>query len=199
MDELIRDRDLGLRLMRDDAGDYARMAGWLTDDRVLEFYEGRDNPFPLARVIEEYSPRVLYTQAVTPCFLVWNDAPIGYLQYYPVVSVGAQDVAQSIYGADQFIGEPGCWNRGLGTRAVSLLLSYLFSAKAAQAVVVDPHVDNLRAIRCYEKCGFKKIRILPRHELHEGVQKDSWLMEIRYSEFCILNPDSRLSTPAPDS
>ena len=184
MDELIRNGDLALRLMRDEADDYKQMTKWLTDPRVLEFYEGRDNPFPLARIVEKYSPRVLRSESVTPCFLICEERLIGYMQFYPVASeedrlsygMEASDGAVNIFGADQFIGEPGYWNRGIGTRALRLMLSYLFAAKQAGAVVVDPHVDNLRAIRCYEKCGFRKIRILRRHELHEGIWRDSWLM-----------------------
>ena len=56
-------------------------------------------------------------------------------------------------------------NRGFGTRPASLLLSY-------------PNVENGRAVRCYEKSGFRKLKRLPRHELHEGVQKDCCLMEV---------------------
>jgi RimJ/RimL family protein N-acetyltransferase len=65
---------------------------------------------------------------------------------------------------------------GIGTRAIRLMLVYLFHSKQAAAAVVDPHVENLRAIHCYEKCGFRKIKLLAHHELHEGVWSDSWLM-----------------------
>ena len=42
--------------MRDDTRDYILMSGWLTDERVLEFYEGRDNPHDLAKIIEKFGP-----------------------------------------------------------------------------------------------------------------------------------------------
>ena len=118
MDELIRNGDAAIRLMRDDTADYQCMARWLTDVRVLEFYEGRDNPFPLARVMEEYAPRILLAEENTPCFLLYRETPIGYMQYYPVADSGIANLC----GMDQFIGEPELWNHGIGTRAVSLLL-----------------------------------------------------------------------------
>jgi hypothetical protein len=37
MPDLIRERDLAIRLMRDDLADYEIMSKWLTDPRVLEF------------------------------------------------------------------------------------------------------------------------------------------------------------------
>jgi hypothetical protein len=41
---LASDGDLAVRLMRDERSDYELMSAWLTDDRVLEFYDGRDHP-----------------------------------------------------------------------------------------------------------------------------------------------------------
>ena len=68
------------------------------------------------------------------------------------------------------------WNRGIGTRAVSLMCDYLFGALAARTITLDPEAWNTRAIRCYEKCGFRKIKLLPAHELHEGQYRDCWIM-----------------------
>jgi aminoglycoside 6'-N-acetyltransferase len=125
--------------MRNDTAEYELMAKWLTDPRVLEFYEGRDNPYPLARIVNEYSRSVLYSQGVTPCFLISKGGPIGYMQFCPVASeedllsygLEATDAASNIFGLDQFIGEPEYWDRGIGTRAVQLMLSYLFTSKQA--------------------------------------------------------------------
>jgi aminoglycoside 6'-N-acetyltransferase len=44
----------------------------------------------------------------------------------------------------------------LRTRSILLLLRYLFQAKGARNAILDPHITNLRAIRCYEKCGFEE-------------------------------------------
>jgi aminoglycoside 6'-N-acetyltransferase len=163
-----------IRWMLDTPADYEVMAKWLTDPRVLEFYQGRDNAFSLERIKEKYAPLVLRLESVTPCLLTLADAPIGYLQYYPVTETDAPGT----FGIDQFIGDPSLWNQGIGTRAVSLLLTYLFRNQGARKVITDPRVENLRATRCYEKCGFRKVRILPRHEFHEGSYRDSWLMEV---------------------
>ena len=82
-----------------------------------------------------------------------------------------------IYGVDQFIGEPEFWGKGIGTDFMKLVLSYLFNDKSANAVILDPHADNKRAIRCYEKVGFKIVKSLPKHELHDGEMVDCYLME----------------------
>jgi aminoglycoside 6'-N-acetyltransferase len=86
------------------------------------------------------------------------------------------DVTKNVYGIDLFIGETNYWNQGIGTKIFSTLVNYLLAELQADKIVIDPNVKNTRAIRCYEKCGFEKVKILPKHELHEGEYRDSWLM-----------------------
>jgi aminoglycoside 6'-N-acetyltransferase len=185
MDELIRDRDLAIRPMRDELPNYECMARWLSDPRVLEFYDGRDRPLSLAGAIQKYSPRILAADGVTPCLLIRQDNPVGYMQYYPVrdeskaeYGLDASENTSGLYSFDQFIGEPEHWNHGLGTRAVKLMVEYLFRNKMARKIVIDPQARNPRAICCYKKCGFRKVKLLPGNELHEGKMEDCWLMEM---------------------
>ena len=56
---------------------------------------------------------------------------------------------------------------------------YLKEKKAAQSILVDPHKNNARAIRAYEKAGFQIIKGLPEHEMPEGKNEDCWLMELK--------------------
>ena len=49
-------------------------------------------------------------------------------------------------------------------------------------MILDPHQDNVRAIKCYQKAGFRIIKSLPEHELHEGKMRDCYLMEYRYRD-----------------
>ena len=171
-----------LRLMRDEDSDYLLMSKWLTDERVLEFYEGRDNPFSIEKVYEKYGVRALGQERVVPCIIGYDDRPIGYVQYYPLNELEASEYGLEtdggIFGVDIFIGEPEYWGRGIGTDALSALVGFLFDAMNASMVTIDPHVTNTRAIRSYEKSGFAKSKMLPNHELHEGQHRDSWLMVV---------------------
>jgi aminoglycoside 6'-N-acetyltransferase len=56
-------------------------------------------------------------------------------------------------GIDQFIGEPELIGRGHGSAFIRQHVERLF-AEGAPAVGTDPHPDNARAIRAYEKAGF---------------------------------------------
>ena len=108
--------------MRDEPGDYQVMSKWLSDPRVLEFHEGRDHPLALEQIESEYAPRIHDEEDVTPCRIILQSAPIGYMQFYLVgeesrnsYGLPADECLEAVYGIDQFIGEISCWNRGLGT------------------------------------------------------------------------------------
>jgi aminoglycoside 6'-N-acetyltransferase len=58
-------------------------------------------------------------------------------------------------GLDQFIGEPEMIGRGHGAEMVRRHVEWLMET-GVPAVGVDPDPDNLRAIRAYEKAGFRR-------------------------------------------
>lgn len=62
--------------------DYQLMAKWLTDKKVLEFSEGRDNPFPLKRIIKTYKFIIRGDEPIVPCLFYYRNALMDYLQYY---------------------------------------------------------------------------------------------------------------------
>ena len=174
---LLKSERLAIRELIED--DKLLMVKWLSDPEVLQFYEGRDRPLDLAQVEEDFYGEV---DDETRCLILYEEQPIGYVQFYPVgeeerLVYGYLDPAEILYGMDQFIGEPAYWNKGIGTELVEMLVAYLLNEKNADRVVMDPQTWNVRAIRCYEKCGFKKVKLLPKHEWHEGEYRDCWLIE----------------------
>ena len=62
------------------------------------------------------------------------------------------------FGLDLFIGEPDLVGRGIGTRVVDLVCTYLEHDRGASAVALTTERTNLRAQRAYEKAGFRKVR-----------------------------------------
>lgn len=58
------------------------------------------------------------------------------------------------------IGEKHLWNQGLGTDAVRTFLRLAFDHFGLRRLYLKVYRFNLRAIRCYEKNGFRKIGIL---------------------------------------
>ena len=177
----IKEEDLRVRTLT--SKDLSILIKWLTDDRVLEFYGGRDQNFTEQDIIKEYyeEDNEIATRLIVEC----NNIPIGYVQVYDMIdefydSYHYDKSDEIVYCMDQFIGEPDYWNKGIGTRFMGMILEYLVTEKDAKAVILDPHQNNPRAVRMYEKAGFKIIKELPQHELREGVMEDCYLMEYRY-------------------
>ncbi|PLT28437.1 GNAT family N-acetyltransferase [Peribacillus deserti] len=153
------------------------LANWLSDPVVLTYYEGRDNPFDIAKVEEKFYG---HKNEHTPCMIEYGNKVIGYIQFYPLNNGDKKNYgygeSEFIFGMDQFIGEAEYWNRGIGKHLVKSMADYLIKQKQASRVVMDPQTWNARAINCYEKAGFKKARLLPKNEWHEGEYRDCWLM-----------------------
>lgn len=80
------------------------------------------------------------------------------------------------------IGSPPHQNRGLGSEAISLLVDFAFADLNLSRVFLDVIDGNARAIRAYEKCGFKHEGRLRRHYYIEGQHRDALLMSVLRSE-----------------
>ncbi|MFD2630155.1 GNAT family N-acetyltransferase [Oceanobacillus kapialis] len=160
--------------------DEGSLVKWLSNPTVLEFYEGRDKPYNLSMVREDFYGE---EPDIHKCIVEHAGVSIGYIQFYEInertSDLTGYDKKKTVYGMDQFIGEPSYWGKGIGTELVQSMLRHLLQRKLADVVVLDPQTTNERAIRCYEKCGFKKVRRLHAHEFHEGKYRDCWLMEYR--------------------
>lgn len=163
--------------------DAAYLAKWLSDPKVLEYYEGRDNPFTIDQVKEKFYKE---NDTVNRNLVLVHNSPVGYIQYYRLDSENVKNYGyhdeEVIYGLDQFIGEVNHWGSGLGTKLVTLMKEYLFNVLNVDRIVMDPQTWNTRAIRCYEKCGFSKVKLLPKNEWHEGEYRDCWLVECKKNE-----------------
>jgi aminoglycoside 6'-N-acetyltransferase len=88
-----------------------------------------------------------------------EDRPFAYLQCYALSAwnqgFGSQPFAAR--GIDQFIGEPDMIGRGHGSRFIRQFVDQRLQS-AVPRVVTDPDPANARAVRAYEKAGFKRER-----------------------------------------
>ena len=168
-----------LAIVRMTGADFDDMTRWLSDEKVLKYYEGRDNPFDLQMVIEKFQPLTTGDDLTTACIIKEKGKSIGYIQFYPVIYETANYRTEGYnrpYGIDLFIGEEDSRNRGLGPRIIRLMCSYLFDNRKADVVVSDPRENNPRSVSAFRKAGFKQVALLPEGELHEGVLETCIIM-----------------------
>jgi len=140
--------------------DLPRFVAWLNDPEVLQgllmylplsadaesaWYEGM-----LKRPAEE-RPMVIEVQEAESWLPIGN---CGFINIDWRCRVGEVGI---------FIGEKRLWSQGYGTSAMRLLLRHGFADLNLNRIALDVYATNHRAVRCYEKVGFK----------HEGCKRQA--------------------------
>lgn len=85
--------------------------------------------------------------------------------------------------------DPTLHSKGIGTEATMLVLKYAFEDLQLHRVDLLVLDYNKRAIRCYEKCGFRCDGILRESAFIEGKYYSDRIMSIldyEYKQFCSL-------------
>jgi len=75
------------------------------------------------------------------------------------------------------IGDKEAWGKGYGTQAILLLLDYAFGYLGFHRVSVGVVGFNERALRFYEKVGFKR----------EGIQRDGYYYDHAFHDFVMMS------------
>ena len=75
------------------------------------------------------------------------------------------------------LGEVDAWGQGYGTEAIRLLLDYAFGSLNFHRVAIGVVGFNERALRFYERVGFRR----------EGVQRDGYHYGGRYHDFVMMS------------
>jgi len=75
------------------------------------------------------------------------------------------------------IGDKEAWGQGYGTEAIRLLLDHAFGALNMHRIALGVVGFNQRALRFYEKIGFRR----------EGVQRDGYFCNHAYHDFVMMS------------
>lgn len=81
------------------------------------------------------------------------------------------------------LGEREAWGKGYGTDAMHVMLRYAFTELNLHRVSLDVFEYNPRAIRSYEKAGFRQEGRLRQYMLREGRRWDLIFMGITQAEW----------------
>lgn len=79
---------------------------------------------------------------------------------------------------DMFV-DPAMHGQGFGTDAARTLCRYLLNTIGFHRLTIDPAADNVAAIRCYEKVGFRRVGVMRAYERGlDGSWHDGLLMDL---------------------
>ena len=81
------------------------------------------------------------------------------------------------------LGEKEYWGQGYGTDAITTMLGFAFKQMNLHTVHLTVYEYNKRAIRCYEKCGFKLEGRMRQAHYYDGRYHDELMMGILREEF----------------
>ena len=74
---------------------------------------------------------------------------------------------------------PDWIGQGLGREAITTLARWLFDERGHHRLTIDPAAANARAIRCYERVGFRPVGVMRRYgRTREGTWRDGLLMDL---------------------
>jgi aminoglycoside 6'-N-acetyltransferase len=85
-------------------------------------------------------------------------------------------------GIDIYL-DPAVHGQGLGAEAIRTLARHLIADKGHHRLVIDPAADNVAAIRCYSKVGFRPVGLMRDYERGvDGSWHDGLLMDLLADE-----------------
>ena len=99
---------------------------------------------------------------IHPFIIMYKEVPIGYIQYYDKYdfpshhSYDLNDIPSACAGIDCYIGEIDYTGKGIGAKALKLFVKDVIPKKFTN-IFVDPEIDNISAIKAYDKAGFQKV------------------------------------------
>jgi aminoglycoside 6'-N-acetyltransferase len=133
--------------------DLPLLAGWLAAPHVAEWWtDGVEASLAEIR-------QAMDSIDTEPLIVELAGRPIAYLQSYDPHLEDGHPYADQPFGTlgiDISIGPAEMVGIGHGSAIVRQFVEELFD-EGAPRVVIDPHPDNKRAIRAYEKAGFREI------------------------------------------
>ena len=132
--------------------DFPLLARWLAEPHIAEWWDAVDE--------ELASIKASMTSVETrPMIVELDGAPLAYIQTYdPHLEEDHpyQDQPKGTIGLDISIGNSDLLGKGHGSAIIRQMAAELFAA-GAKRIVIDPHPANTRAIRAYEKAGFRHV------------------------------------------
>ncbi len=137
------------------------LAEWLARPHVSEWWDGRSS---LHQVREDFLPLLDNRSTTIPYIAYLDGRPAGYIQSYVAAESGdgwwPEEDDPGVRGIDQFLADYDDLSKGLGAGMITAFVGLLFSDPQVTRIQIDPAPDNARAIRCYEKCGFRPVKRL---------------------------------------
>jgi RimJ/RimL family protein N-acetyltransferase len=160
-------------LRRHRAEDFPALARWYRDPELTRLTRYQERPMAAEEVERFFRTRLLSADALAYAIC---ELPTERLIGFTTFSALDADNGSVLFHIT--IGERDAWGRGLGTEAAELMLTHAFERLELHRVGLSVFAFNTRAIRSYEKVGFRVEGRLREAILREGRYWDEIQMGI---------------------
>ena len=156
--------------------DVEKFTEWMNDFEITD-YTGRSYQTMTLQNEKAYLEKEQDNKSVFAIIDLQTDEIIG--------NVGLHDINNINRTAPLgiFIGNKDYRSKGYGTEAIKLILDFGFNYLNLNNIDLALMEFNKRALKCYEKCGFKEIGRRRKCKFINGRYYDSILMDILSEEF----------------
>ncbi|MFC1949809.1 GNAT family N-acetyltransferase [Chloroflexota bacterium] len=126
--------------------DYA----WETDPELAELDAAPVVSIPYSQYLLEYTHQLDYSPKTSRRFAVdtLDGKHIGNCSYYNL------DKPRGEVEVGIMIGNQDYWSQGYGTDAITTLINHIFEETQVNRVRLKTLLSNIRAQKCFQKCGF---------------------------------------------
>jgi len=136
--------------------DLPLLCEWLNRPHVAEWW---DDQRDLESVLRTFGAD-LDSPVIAMFIACLDQKPTGYIQVYRVMGADpewwTEETDPGARGIDQFLANAEQLGQGLGSSMVRQFVAGLFADPEVTQVQTDPSPKNARAIRAYEKAGFRR-------------------------------------------
>lgn len=149
--------NISFRKLRDNEEDYLKLYNWCSQEYIYEWFEQRKLSY--YEIVNKYQSKINKNEQelyIIKC----DNQDIGLVQVYKYkndLDLDKLKEYKNVYEYDVFIGEKNYLNNGIGKQIIKLINSIIYTKYNAECIILRPFKRNIRAIRCYEKCGFRNI------------------------------------------
>lgn len=157
-----RSQRIGFRPVAE--GDLPMLADWLGRPHWRDWWGDPETELGYIRdMVEGRDPHC------DPFLILLDGRPEGYIQRWRIGPHQTPEWAEAnpwlmalpadAVGVDLSLAQPELLSRGVGSGALRAFASSLW-AEGRRTIIIDPDPDNLRAVACYRKAGFRPIPAL---------------------------------------
>lgn len=171
--------------------DIPQMLTWLSDPDVSPWYS--DGELTIEHLTDKYREPIDGTEP-TRCFISTIDGrDAGYIQAYVIDDhpdyARQIDLPVGAVGTDVFLGEPTLRGQGWGAPMLRAFhRRIVFGEMGASVAIIAPSPDNARAIRAYEKAGFRSLKTVGIVDEHPENTGDEYVMTMTATDFASWEP-----------